>query len=135
MDNTVLKYAILVMIPLLIVFLIILVRNNRLISGLTLQAFSDEGETEPDEVLKEFRRYQYKRFSDQQYWSWRLLWAAIGISLLLGSIIIFKKFIMNDADPEWLVAIIGLAGGSGVSLTAFRLYRIATAKVEQFKDR
>lgn len=99
---------------------------SRTASSIQIGSFSKESEAkESFKIVSSI----LKQYSKQQNWSFGLTWAAIAWSICLGSF-----FIISLSNHGWgmgaLSSGIGLAGGLGTSVSAFRLYYKTSKKTE-----
>jgi len=79
---------------------------------------------------EEFKNLLVKRYISQQNWSFGLAWFSVAMSLVLGAMLIFK--ISNgEFNVKILTEAIGLASGVIISVSAFRLYKITSEKIEK----
>jgi hypothetical protein len=99
---------------------------------LELKTLGKKNGVESEQIKSEFQRVLLLRYSKQQNWAFGLLWFSIAVSICLGVTIIYQKFVQEDTtDMKIIGELIGLAGGSGISISSFRLYRISSKKLEE----
>ena len=109
---------------------LLLLYSGRKLNGITEESFAGGASKAGNKPSAAFLKLQIKRYSNQQNLAFGLLWFSVCGSLVLGSVLLYKKVIIGDANSEWIKECIGLAGGSGISLASFRLYKITSKKVE-----
>jgi len=101
----------------------LLIKNNSVY-------FSNFGEKQNLKKQFEIARVLFKQYSKQQRWAFGLVWLTIAWSVVLGSYLIIS--IINGVyGLNFLVNGIGLAGGVGICISAFRLYSKASIKLEE----
>jgi hypothetical protein len=117
----------------LAIICLLLVTNMKKLNSIRLLSFGRV--TNIDNASYQFYSRQLKKYSIQQSWSFALLVVALLGALILAGILLYTKIILGDDNADWLPQIIGLGGGSGVSYSAFRLYRAASKKVDDLMSK
>lgn len=126
------QYIIYSFVILIVIIFWLLRKNYMFIGGLEIKSFS--GNSNAQKVKNDLQLIQIRRYSRQQAWSYALLWISIFASMILGGLLIYKNFVIGQGDHEWLAELIGLAGGGGVSLTSFNLYRSSSKKIDELLE-
>jgi hypothetical protein len=116
-----------------IIWLCILIKKDFSFRFGTFQKQDSRGKNNAKEILQ-IAQGLFKQYSKQQNWAFGLVWFAIAWSLILGTYLIIS-IIQKKYGIVLLAKGIGLAGGVGISISAFRLYNKSSKKIEDlFKD-
>lgn len=110
-------------------------RLSKKTSSIQIGSFSKESEAKESFRIVSLILQQY---SKQQNWAFGLTWVAIAWSICLGSLFMFSVTRFGWGI-ESISTGIGIAGGIGISVSAFKLYNKSSKKTEdllkEFSDK